>query len=93
MRPREYVGLVASILALAYLIYLLWRMTSHRRRDRSATDLLLAGPILFLRPQQYFPEGKLTTPWRFFVWWIAGATTIAVIAHVVARWAESRVAI
>jgi hypothetical protein len=92
MAPKEIIELSGGGLLVAYLLFLLWRMSTHRRPDISGAELLLAGPMLFIRPERYFPEGKLRKPWRYFAWWFIGAALIVATTYQVAEMAGSRVA-
>lgn len=80
MSTKDYFGVFASALCVAYLFLLLWRMSRLVRPVVSFWQMLIAGPLLFLSPERYFREGQYGAPWRYMLWWVLGSTTILLVA-------------
>jgi hypothetical protein len=84
--PREHSGIFFFALCVAYLFFLVWRMSLLRQPGIPFWQIVVAGPFLFLTPERYFRDGHHGAPWRFMLWWAIGATAIFLLAAQIQKW-------
>lgn len=76
MAQREVLALIfflGSAIALAIsLVYLV----AARQPRYTVTEILLAGPFLFLSPEEYFRAGQNSRPWRALLIWLVPSITL-----------------
>ena len=76
MSAKYLVPILWLILAGASLVLTFGYLAQHRRPGCSVFRLILAGPLLILRPERYMVDGKENVPMKAVLLWGAGCFLI-----------------
>ena len=85
---RDTFPLMGAFLLVLIFAGTLVYLVRARRSDRSVLQVFLAGPLLWLRPRDYFANDKVHAPWRALLWWCLSLLLISALAKQLPIWLD-----
>ena len=77
---RSEIWLVVFLLNVVAFICSLGYVVRARKPCLSVGDVVLAGPMLFAKPQDYMADGKSSAPWKAVSWYALSLVVLVALA-------------
>ena len=77
----DYLVLIAVGVSWLGLAFYFWLLFKWRRKDKALGHFIAGAPLWFVKPSEYFVEGRTGAPWKGLLLWFVGSMVLGALVN------------